>query len=386
MHLDTVFTLLDRDKATAYPKVVGDIRAISLRPGQPRRASCTSPRSRTSSAQSPTRSASNEAPRRRDRRRRVPAGAGAVGRRQQRRRPRARRRRRLRAQHLHHRQDARGRGRGGRDRRLRARQGPRRWPLHDLPHRAGPDLTGAVEMAEPTDPGPLRWILIVIVVVALVCLLAFRRNDPGVGGRVPDPEDVAVRRARPRVDLTDDRRDVHPVRHPGRPRGGDAGSRSRFKLPSAYTILFGAHRHHRARDLDHPGRHLPARRGGLADPGHLRGGRRPRRRGSWSTRSRHRSTASTASRTRPPATSTCSTVASCSAPSTWPCSSWSSGASSGITMRTGAIQGGIALLVRRLRGPRAADDPDPHDGVRHRRLRPSAWRRRAWRSTCWSSR
>jgi arginine deiminase len=33
MHLDTVFTLLDRDKATAYPKVVGNIRAISLRPG-----------------------------------------------------------------------------------------------------------------------------------------------------------------------------------------------------------------------------------------------------------------------------------------------------------------------------------------------------------------
>ena len=33
MHLDTVFTLLDRDKATAYPSVVGNIRAISLRPG-----------------------------------------------------------------------------------------------------------------------------------------------------------------------------------------------------------------------------------------------------------------------------------------------------------------------------------------------------------------
>ncbi len=33
MHLDTVFTLLDRDKATAYPKVVPDIRAVSLRPG-----------------------------------------------------------------------------------------------------------------------------------------------------------------------------------------------------------------------------------------------------------------------------------------------------------------------------------------------------------------
>src|SRR6516162_7510621 len=33
MHLDTVFTLLDHDKATAYPKVVQNIRAISLRPG-----------------------------------------------------------------------------------------------------------------------------------------------------------------------------------------------------------------------------------------------------------------------------------------------------------------------------------------------------------------
>jgi arginine deiminase len=33
MHLDTVFTLLDRDKATAYPTVVSGIRSISLRPG-----------------------------------------------------------------------------------------------------------------------------------------------------------------------------------------------------------------------------------------------------------------------------------------------------------------------------------------------------------------
>jgi arginine deiminase len=33
MHLDTVFTLLDRDKATAYTKVVDNIRAVSLRPG-----------------------------------------------------------------------------------------------------------------------------------------------------------------------------------------------------------------------------------------------------------------------------------------------------------------------------------------------------------------
>ena len=32
MHLDTVFTMLDRDKATAFPKVVEGIRAISIRP------------------------------------------------------------------------------------------------------------------------------------------------------------------------------------------------------------------------------------------------------------------------------------------------------------------------------------------------------------------
>jgi arginine deiminase len=34
MHLDTVFTLLDRDIATAFPKVVDNIRAISLWPGK----------------------------------------------------------------------------------------------------------------------------------------------------------------------------------------------------------------------------------------------------------------------------------------------------------------------------------------------------------------
>jgi arginine deiminase len=34
MHLDTVFTFLDRDIVTAYPKVVPNIRAISLRPGK----------------------------------------------------------------------------------------------------------------------------------------------------------------------------------------------------------------------------------------------------------------------------------------------------------------------------------------------------------------
>jgi arginine deiminase len=34
MHLDTVFTLLDRDKATAFPKVVQGIRSFSIRPGE----------------------------------------------------------------------------------------------------------------------------------------------------------------------------------------------------------------------------------------------------------------------------------------------------------------------------------------------------------------
>ncbi|MBM3152215.1 MAG: arginine deiminase [Chloroflexi bacterium] len=34
MHLDTVFTFLDRDKVTLFPKVIGQITAISLRPGK----------------------------------------------------------------------------------------------------------------------------------------------------------------------------------------------------------------------------------------------------------------------------------------------------------------------------------------------------------------
>lgn len=36
MHLDTVFTMLDRDKVTLFPKVVNQIRAFSLRPGRKR--------------------------------------------------------------------------------------------------------------------------------------------------------------------------------------------------------------------------------------------------------------------------------------------------------------------------------------------------------------
>lgn len=33
MHLDTVFTMLDRDAVTLYPQVMNDVRAVSLRPG-----------------------------------------------------------------------------------------------------------------------------------------------------------------------------------------------------------------------------------------------------------------------------------------------------------------------------------------------------------------
>ena len=56
MHLDTVFTLLDRDKATAFPKVVEGIRSISLRPGRKPGTLDVRP-TRTSSRPSRTRSA-----------------------------------------------------------------------------------------------------------------------------------------------------------------------------------------------------------------------------------------------------------------------------------------------------------------------------------------
>ena len=135
MHLDTVFTMLDRDKVTAYPQVVDKIRAISLRPGSNgQRFHVTQEESflgAVADAMGVPKlqvvETGGDA---------VPAGARAVGRRQQRRRPRARRGRGLRAEHLHDRQDARGRRRGGHDRGLRARQGPRRRALHDLPAHA----------------------------------------------------------------------------------------------------------------------------------------------------------------------------------------------------------------------------------------------------------
>jgi hypothetical protein len=35
-----------------------------------------------------------------------------------------------------------------------------------------------------------RWLIAALAALAIVALLAWARNDPGVGGRVPDPEDV----------------------------------------------------------------------------------------------------------------------------------------------------------------------------------------------------
>ena len=35
-----------------------------------------------------------------------------------------------------------------------------------------------------------RWLIAIVAAVALVAMLAWVRNDPGVGGRFPDPEDV----------------------------------------------------------------------------------------------------------------------------------------------------------------------------------------------------
>lgn len=47
-------------------------------------------------------------------------------------------------------------------------------------------------MSDEADTGVVRWLVVALVVVAIVCLLAYRRNEPGVGGRVPDPEDAAA--------------------------------------------------------------------------------------------------------------------------------------------------------------------------------------------------
>ncbi len=82
MHLDTVFTMLDRDVVTVFPKVALAIRAFSIRPGsqgkclrRARGAELPGCRSRRPGRAGPARGAY--------RRRRVPGRARTVGRRQQ---------------------------------------------------------------------------------------------------------------------------------------------------------------------------------------------------------------------------------------------------------------------------------------------------------------
>jgi hypothetical protein len=43
-----------------------------------------------------------------------------------------------------------------------------------------------------TSEAGLRWFVGALAALGVVALLAYARNDPGVGGRVPDPEDVRV--------------------------------------------------------------------------------------------------------------------------------------------------------------------------------------------------
>jgi hypothetical protein len=37
-----------------------------------------------------------------------------------------------------------------------------------------------------------RWVVGVVAALGIVLLLAFARNEPPVGGRIPDPGDVHV--------------------------------------------------------------------------------------------------------------------------------------------------------------------------------------------------
>jgi len=37
-----------------------------------------------------------------------------------------------------------------------------------------------------------RWAVAMLAALGLILLLAYARNEPPVGGRIPDPEDVHV--------------------------------------------------------------------------------------------------------------------------------------------------------------------------------------------------
>ena len=94
MHLDTVFTFLDRDCVTLFPSVVHSITAYSVRPSDIE-GELDVRREGLVPGSGPGRTRDQEAARHRNRRRQMAGRTGAVGRRQQRRGPRTRCRRRL---------------------------------------------------------------------------------------------------------------------------------------------------------------------------------------------------------------------------------------------------------------------------------------------------
>lgn len=130
MHLDTVFTMVDRDKVTCYPEAVESFRTWSLRPGDSEGAMDLReeefPGRRVRRPRHPAHDHSH-------RRRQLRGRARAVGRRQQHPGRRARRRDRLRPQRLHQHPAAQSGCGSDHDPRIRVVPRPRRRPLHELP-------------------------------------------------------------------------------------------------------------------------------------------------------------------------------------------------------------------------------------------------------------
>ena len=142
MHLDTVLTMLDVDTVTAYPGVVNNVRAISIRPADDSGKFHVTVEEDLLSAISDALGVKKlrvveTGGDRYQAERRLPLscpGAGRGG--------------YLRAQHPHHRPDAEGGHRGDHNCGVRVGQRSRRWSLHDLSNRARPHLaTGTARQA-----------------------------------------------------------------------------------------------------------------------------------------------------------------------------------------------------------------------------------------------
>ena len=145
MHLDTVFTFVDRDIVTLYPTIMDAVHTFTLLPSDKAPGVEVVDEGSTSFVDVVAACARSAVdPGHRHRGRRLPVRAAAVGQRQQRRCPRAGRRLHLRPQHAHQHAAAQGWRRGDHDRRCRAGSRPRWRALHDLPDhpRASRLLTG----------------------------------------------------------------------------------------------------------------------------------------------------------------------------------------------------------------------------------------------------